>query len=179
MARSLSKKVRFDVFKRDSFSCQYCGLTPPRVVLEVDHIIPVSAGGLTHLDNLVTACFDCNRGKGAGRLDAVPLSVAEKLILAKEREAQLRELHRFHQKVEQRLQDEMTELNNLFWDEFDGCCMTETFMNSSLRMFLDKLPFFEVMDSMRKSCSRMPDPDRALKYFCGICWNKIKGEING
>ena len=34
----MSKKMRFDVFKRDGFQCQYCGSTPPSVVLEVDHI---------------------------------------------------------------------------------------------------------------------------------------------
>ena len=35
----LSAKLRFEVFKRDSFVCQYCGSHPPQVVLHVDHII--------------------------------------------------------------------------------------------------------------------------------------------
>ena len=39
--KNLSKSVRFEVFKRDSFKCQYCGKSAPDVVLEVDHIIPV------------------------------------------------------------------------------------------------------------------------------------------
>lgn len=61
--KPLSKKIRFEVFKRDKFKCQYCGSSAPDVVLEVDHISPVSKGGKNHLMNLVTACFDCNRGK--------------------------------------------------------------------------------------------------------------------
>ena len=61
--KSLSKSVRFEVFKRDSFKCQYCGKSAPDVVLEVDHIIPVSKGGDNDISNLITACFDCNRGK--------------------------------------------------------------------------------------------------------------------
>jgi 5-methylcytosine-specific restriction endonuclease McrA len=57
----VSKKTRFDVFKRDFFTCQYCGLTPPAAVLEIDHIHPVSKGGKNGIDNLITSCFDCNR----------------------------------------------------------------------------------------------------------------------
>ena len=61
--KNLAKSVRFEVFKRDSFKCQYCGKSAPDVVLEVDHIIPVSKGGDNDISNLITACFDCNRGK--------------------------------------------------------------------------------------------------------------------
>lgn len=57
-------KLRFEVFRRDKFVCQYCGACGPNVILEVDHVIPVSRGGTDDIDNLKTACFDCNRGKG-------------------------------------------------------------------------------------------------------------------
>ena len=61
---NISKKVRFEVFKRDKFTCQYCGRQAPDVVLEVDHIQPVAKGGTNDFLNLITSCFDCNRGKG-------------------------------------------------------------------------------------------------------------------
>ena len=48
--KSLTKKVRFEVFKRDSFTCQYCGRTAPSVILEVDHIKPVCDGGQNEKD---------------------------------------------------------------------------------------------------------------------------------
>jgi hypothetical protein len=64
----LSKKIRFEVFKRDSFKCQYCGRSAPDVILNVDHIIPVVAGGTNDIMNLITSCFDCNSGKGARQL---------------------------------------------------------------------------------------------------------------
>lgn len=57
--------VRFDVFRRDNFTCVYCGASSPDVVLECDHKVPVAKGGKDDRDNLVTACFDCNRGKSA------------------------------------------------------------------------------------------------------------------
>lgn len=64
----LSKRTRFEVFKRDGFTCQYCGQTPPTVILEVDHINPRANGGTDVVINLITACFDCNRGKADKKL---------------------------------------------------------------------------------------------------------------
>jgi hypothetical protein len=60
---SIGKRMRFSVFHRDAFTCQYCGRRPPTVVLELDHIHPVSKGGDSSADNLVTSCADCNSGK--------------------------------------------------------------------------------------------------------------------
>lgn len=69
MARKpLSKKIRFEVFKRDKFTCQYCGRMAPDVVLEVDHIKPICADGGNDILNLVTSCYECNRGKGKHKL---------------------------------------------------------------------------------------------------------------
>lgn len=68
--RRINTKVRFEIFKRDSFTCQYCGRSAPKVELEVDHIIPFSLGGETYVDgeiyysNLITCCSECNTGKG-------------------------------------------------------------------------------------------------------------------
>lgn len=64
----IPKKIRFEVFKRDKFTCQYCGRMAPDVVLEVDHIQPVAEGGANDILNLITSCRDCNRGKGAVKL---------------------------------------------------------------------------------------------------------------
>lgn len=69
MARkSISKKLRFDIFKRDGFTCQYCGRMAPDVVLNIDHINPVKHGGDNDILNLITSCFDCNNGKGSKKL---------------------------------------------------------------------------------------------------------------
>ncbi len=91
--KQLPKGVRFEVFKRDSFRCQYCGRSAPDVILECDHIIPVASGGTNDLINLVTACRDCNRGKGKREL-------SDKTALSLQRE-QMEDLN------EMRLQAEM------------------------------------------------------------------------
>lgn len=67
--KSMSNGTRFEVFKRDKFTCQYCGKKAPEVVLNVDHINPVAAGGSDDLMNLVASCFTCNNGKSDCRLD--------------------------------------------------------------------------------------------------------------
>lgn len=66
--KSISKKTRFEVFKRDLFTCQYCGSKAPDSILEIDHIKPISKGGSDDILNLITSCFDCNRGKGKREL---------------------------------------------------------------------------------------------------------------
>lgn len=58
-----SKRFRFLVFQRDGFKCQYCGRSSSETILEVDRKIPGSKGGNYTLDNSITACIDCNRGK--------------------------------------------------------------------------------------------------------------------
>lgn len=67
--KAITPKVRFEVFKRDKFKCQYCGRASPDVLLRVDHIEPVAKGGTNEITNLITSCHDCNSGKGATRLD--------------------------------------------------------------------------------------------------------------
>lgn len=61
----IPRSLRFAVFERDGFTCRYCGRGPEDTILHADHEKPVSAGGETVLENLVTACALCNLGKGA------------------------------------------------------------------------------------------------------------------
>ena len=87
----IGKKLRFEVFKRDKFTCQYCGAKSPEVVLNVDHIDPVANGGSNELINLITSCFSCNSGKSDRKLNDT--SVVEKqrkqLELIQERREQI------------------------------------------------------------------------------------------
>jgi len=65
---AVSKRTRFEVLKRDNFTCQYCGLQAPDTELTVDHVIPVSLGGPDDPSNLVAACRDCNAGKSSAQM---------------------------------------------------------------------------------------------------------------
>ncbi|MBX6333734.1 HNH endonuclease [Candidatus Saccharibacteria bacterium] len=59
-------RKRFLVFSRDNFKCVYCGRNPREhdTTLEIEHVHPKSKGGSDSIDNLVTACRECNAGKG-------------------------------------------------------------------------------------------------------------------
>lgn len=67
--RAIPKRVRFEVLKRDSFKCQYCGAAAPDVLLQIDHIHPVVEGGDNDITNLITSCVACNSGKSDKTLD--------------------------------------------------------------------------------------------------------------
>lgn len=74
----VSKRTRYEVLKRDNYTCRYCGGVAPDVVLTVDHVLPVALGGSDDPSNLVAACKDCNAGKGSTAPDAqVVIDVGE------------------------------------------------------------------------------------------------------
>jgi 5-methylcytosine-specific restriction endonuclease McrA len=54
---------RQNLFKRDVFSCQYCGVNLPGSELQVEHVMPRSRGGPTTWENTVAACDSCNSRK--------------------------------------------------------------------------------------------------------------------
>lgn len=65
---ALKKRVRFEILRRDNFTCRYCGSKAPDVRLHVDHVIPRRHGGTDDLWNLTAACMECNIAK----LDGMP-----------------------------------------------------------------------------------------------------------
>ena len=95
----MKKKTRFEVFQRDGFTCQYCGGKPPEVVLEVDHIMPRSKNGSDDMENLITSCFDCNRGKRDKNLTDVPERIKINIEEIKERKKQLKELYKYQDAI--------------------------------------------------------------------------------
>lgn len=110
----MTKSKRFEIFKRDSFTCQYCGQRPPGVVLEVDHIDPKSKGGSDEEINLITSCADCNRGKRDKPLgekairpdaDLAFLQVQQELAEAKRYLEASRLLQQAEEEIIERLQD--------------------------------------------------------------------------
>ncbi len=174
----LTKKQRFNVFKRDAFACQYCGATPPSVVLEVDHIHPVSLGGKNSIDNLITACFDCNRGKSAGLLTSLPDSVVDKAALMQEKLEQIKAFGRLIKSKRKHEDKQINEVQDAFNMHWEGFSFSPKF-RESIRLFLNKLPSDVVINYMHLACNRIQRRDDSIKYFCGICWKTIKAAQNG
>jgi len=174
---AITKKLRFEVFKRDGFCCQYCGKHPPDAVLECDHVIPESKNGRTILENLITACFECNRGKSNRPLDSVPRSLAESAEAIKERRLQLRLYERLLNNEAKEFDNRANAVASAYHKAFPDWSLSETFVDGTLKTsFLKKLPLPSVLQAMQLACIRVPYPDRSIKYFCGICWKLIREE---
>jgi hypothetical protein len=168
--KPLSKRLRFDVFKRDNFACQYCGATPPKVVLEVDHVDPVALGGEDEIDNLVTACFPCNRGKAANPLTVVPQSLADKAAETAEREEQLAGYQAVLRAKRERIEEDV-------WTVFDrwrGQTSTSHERFNTVKRFIDRLGLDEVLDAVDIALGANIRRDKGeFLYFCKVCWNKV------
>ncbi len=70
------KFSRANVYRRDAFTCQYCGVQPGASKLTFDHVVPRARGGRTEWTNIVTACVPCNGRKGARTPTEARMSLA-------------------------------------------------------------------------------------------------------
>ena len=166
--------VRFEVFKRDGFACAYCGRKPPDVTLEADHIIPVAEGGDDDLANLITACWDCNRGKGADLLDdhaPVSLDLEERAELIRERERQLRLYHAARAEEVARREQQLERVYAHWYTVWGDADLYRWHMpwDSTLRKYVDELGGESVMEAMDITGSRFQRiSTKAVRYFVGI-----------
>jgi len=171
--KPIGNKLRFDIFKRDGYKCVYCGATPPTVVLEVDHIMPVIKGGENTIENLITSCFECNRGKGKHELNAIPASLTDNLEFEKERIAQYDEYIKFYKQKINNNNELVGMIEDVYSASFPDWGFADHFKNSVLK-FINELGFESVHNAMTYSCSKIHNDKQVLNYFCGVCWNKIR-----
>jgi hypothetical protein len=183
MARKpLSKKTRFEVFKRDDFACQYCGRKTPEVVLEIDHVVPIVEGGSDEIENLLTACFDCNRGKSSIPLDSIAqvIDVAKRAQEISHREEQLRAYHAARNDQAQRIEREY----NIVWNYWFECAGTNTLepwyvpWESVFRKYVELIGVEEVKDAIRIAISKKGIRSDTRRYFTGILKRK-HAELEG
>lgn len=180
MRKPFSKRQRFAIFNRDGFTCMYCGKKPPEVILHVDHIIPVIEGGGNEDDNLVTACSDCNLGKGRRQLEQVPSPVLHSAVQRSERLAQMRAIAEAAAAEREALEVAAKAVSDA-WMSAEGIPLDEMELipddMNSVKRFLKQLPLEEVLNAVEvtfRNCGCHQD-DYKFRYFCGVCWHKING----
>jgi hypothetical protein len=172
----ISTRKRFEVFKRDGFTCLYCGAHPPSVILHCDHIVPVAEGGGNEMDNLTTACERCNLGKSSVPLTVVPMSLAEKAAIVKEREAQLKAYTKILRAAKDRIIEDSWEVATPFCEAYRKESIRKDWF-ASINRFVELLGVMEVIDAMSVALSRKSHrgQQECFVYFCGICWRKVRG----
>lgn len=182
--RAISKKTRFEIFKRDNFTCQYCGRTAPDVILEIDHIKPVKYGGDNDVLNLITSCFDCNRGKGK-----IKLSQNEEI---KKQQEMLKQLNQKREQLEMMLKwkKELENLDNEMVDKIENV-LYETTQNhfsqiGRIRCLknIKKFGFEEVYECTKISINQyfVENDEKSIAkvfdYIGKICYNRAKQKEN-
>ena len=68
---------RRNIYKRDRYTCQYCGVQPGSEELTIDHVLPRSRGGTSTWENCVLACLECNKRKADRTPDRSAHAAAE------------------------------------------------------------------------------------------------------
>jgi len=175
--KTVTKKMRFEVFKRDEFTCQYCGAHPPKAILHVDHIHPVAQGGGNESDNLITACESCNQGKGANTLKNAPASLKEKAEKIKEQEAQILGYAEVFKRKQQRIDAQARDVCGIL---FGPTWEIKNADFASIKNFVDRLGYPEVHEAAEIAASKsIYSNNRLFRYFCGVCWGKVRGATDG
>lgn len=175
---AVSKRLRYEILRRDSYTCRYCGASAPDVPLRVDHVTPVALGGTDEPTNLATSCEDCNAGKSSTNPDA-PLVAnvsddALRWAAAMEqaaynlreqetpkleyRDAFLKEWHRW----------------NLSKDDTKKVPLDDNWKQSVERFRVAGVPVWMWADIVDVGmANKKVTPENTFRYCCGIAWNKV------
>lgn len=147
--KSISKKLRFEVLKRDSFQCQYCGASAPNVLLQIDHVDPVANGGTNDILNLITSCEDCNAGKGARTIDDNSALARQQNQLQElnERREQLELMIQWKSELTQLEDDVIARVSDHWSDRVGGFRPNERGLQT-LRKLVKKYGFGDVIDAI-------------------------------
>lgn len=180
MARkSISKKIRFEVFKRDSFKCQYCGKSAPDVLLQLDHIKPVAKGGGNEILNLVTACEACNVGKSDRELDssAVVTKARTQLEALQVRREQLEMMSEWLEGLRD-VKEQSIETAIRTWQELVPGFRVNERGKQSIRRAIRKFGFQELVEAMEIAVDQYleyADDGSVLGDSCEKAFKKVPG----
>jgi hypothetical protein len=173
----ISRRLRFEILRRDNFACRYCGATAPDAPLTVDHVIPVALGGGDEPNNLVTACADCNSGKASVPPDAEIVADVDAAALlwarAMERAAAVR-------------RSEMADLDAILqwfdaqwqsWRDHAGegdHLPRPANWSDTIERFLESGLSWEELGRYTEVAMRSrANPNKTWNYFCGCAWKEI------
>jgi HNH endonuclease len=173
---TVSSRVRFEVFRRDDYTCRYCRAADQP--LTVDHVLPTVLGGTDDPSNLVTACRDCNAGKGSTAPDsplvaqvtddavrwalAMQKAAAQALAAREDAQGYVGAFDEHWQSYEKKPGGTPVPRNA----GYASTLRTWQAMGLPLPILLDSVDIAMGND-------RLPD-SKVWRYLCGIAWNRIR-----
>jgi hypothetical protein len=179
---AVSKRLRFEILRRDNHTCRYCGRTAPNVPLRVDHVVPVALGGTDDPTNRVTSCEPCNNGKSS--------TVPDSPLVAQAREDAMRwqmawavAVAEAQTEGKQRAKD-IAKVKKNYVAAYRGRHGTAPILpegwEASVGRWLDLgLPMTLIDKAIASSVGRdkIPAKDR-FAYFAGCCWSMLRELAN-
>lgn len=174
---AVSRRLRFEILRRDNYTCRYCGAKPPDTELRVDHVKPVALGGKDVPENLVTACHPCNAGKGSIAPNSEFVADVEADALrwkaAVDRAAEIRQLEWEFLQIDIDHTDQSwqawktTSTQQAIWRPADWVDTVERFIINGLDGETMTRLIGKTMRNEKVS------HDDKWTYFCGCCWREI------
>ena len=176
--KPVSRRLRFEVLRRDDYACRYCGAKAPDVPLTVDHVVPVTLGGTNEPSNLVTACRDCNSGKASVAPDSpIVENVADDALrwaTAMAYAATLAACKR--DEMNQHIENFDTVWISYFGDEHERWDFHRASnWRESIRRWIEAGLDLETLASLAEEILRRDNIRNTgiWRYFCGAAWRKL------
>lgn len=168
---AVTKRTRFEVLRRDEFTCRYCRSKDNP--LTIDHVTPSALGGSDKPDNLVACCKDCNGGKASSSPDEGTVADVAEDALRWARAMQCAVQERAAER-----DDDMERLGAFFdyWQETTVRADLPINWEDSVKRFLSAgLSVGDLEDAVLSTTGRLsPWSKHHFRYFCGICWSEIR-----
>lgn len=176
---AVTKRLRFEILRRDNHACRYCGATAPGVKLTVDHVIPEALGGTDEPSNLVAACSDCNSGKSSVPPDA---PIVEQVAQDARRWAAALQVAVDIRATQREVRETYLQAFRTEWDAWQWGSQPNPSKfplpgdwRVSVARFHDLgLPLDEVRDCIESTHGSDCHPDRAFRYFAGCAWRALR-----
>jgi hypothetical protein len=175
---AVSKRLRYEILRRDNHACRDCGAKAPEVKLTVDHVVPVTLGGGDEPANLVAACIDCNAGKSSSGPDAPLVDEAEQNAIRWSRAmARAHEAHR--RPLRLRIEDRV-KFREGIWDRWTYRSGIKTLTidlpvgweDSVDRFFQAGITLEDFTEAVRIAMtSKVKDE---FSYMCGVLWKWVR-----
>lgn len=170
---TVSKRTRFEVLRRDNYTCRYCRATDNP--LTVDHVTPVALGGTDNPNNLVAACRDCNSGKSSSSPDGATIAMLTDAEVAFEK-ARANVLARHAKKASATRRARQKFVDAWGFAEYE-CGLPEGWQASLSQWMSRGLTIDRIIDAVDIARSKKHIPAWArFNYAAKVCWNWI-GEL--
>ena len=165
---AVSKRTRYEVLKRDNFTCRYCRETEGKLV--VDHVLPVALGGSDDADNLVAACHDCNAGKAS-------TSPTEAMVDdVKNSDARWADAIKRAAEIKAAEDNDFSIYMGAFaesWPRYRDKNLPSGFTASIRSIYDAGLPAEKMQHAVDVAMDAPAVVDR-FRYFCGVCWRQVR-----